>query len=688
MVCSMGLLLHPQVHAQPPDSLLALWHDPSRSDSIRLRALYDLTWDGYIYSKPDSAILLGMEMQREARAVGLAYFDARASELMAAAEYVKGDLRTAILHYDTALALNERIGDQEGIADVIGNQAGMYSVLGERDKALALYEKSRRIHEEVHDSVGIANDLNAIGAVHVARGDHARASDFYMQSIHLYQALHDESGMASGQKNLGALFMREGDYAAALEHYRQALPLAEKLNNQQRTGQCLGEIGVCLEDLGDTAAAMDHYQRSLAVRQLLDDRRGVANVQTRIGALWLKEGRLQRSMQALTKAVAMAREEELPWSLSAALTVQANLWQAKGDHHQALDLAKQAHAAALDAEDIVVERDALEAQVKSLRALHRWKKALDVQDRLAVLVNSMERDENKRTVLRNEYRFKYEQRAANDSLRHAMEAGRSALRTEQRLARERSIRNIIFALGVLALAVAVALRQRARVLRRTNAAIMEAQAKLVESERQREALEVRTNIARDIHDDLGGELTKITLLSSEAKRSLGRDPDAAASALTRIGDLSRTASATLHDVVHAVDPGKDNSVALVEHARLVAERLLDGSGVRSKLRFGHEGARTEIDPSVRHDLMLLLKEALNKALKHAEASEVAVGMAVANGRFWLDVADDGKGMPPGTYAGNGLANMRERAHRMGASFNIHTAPAAGFRVQVHGPLTS
>lgn len=76
-------------------------------------------------------------------------FVARASELLAATWYVRGDLKTALLHYDTALALHTRNKDRDGMADVITNMAAMRSFLGERDEALRLYHEGLRIHEEI-----------------------------------------------------------------------------------------------------------------------------------------------------------------------------------------------------------------------------------------------------------------------------------------------------------------------------------------------------------------------------------------------------------------------------------------------------------------------------------------------------------------------------------------------------------
>ena len=120
----------------------ALAFDRTTPDSLRFTAFYDLVWDGYLFSDPDSAYILATSLRREARAKNNKVFEARASELFAAVWYVRGDMRTALLHYDTALALHKRNMDHDGQADVLTNMASMLSYLGDLDSALALYNLS------------------------------------------------------------------------------------------------------------------------------------------------------------------------------------------------------------------------------------------------------------------------------------------------------------------------------------------------------------------------------------------------------------------------------------------------------------------------------------------------------------------------------------------------------------------
>jgi signal transduction histidine kinase len=76
----------------------------------------------------------------------------------------------------------------------------------------------------------------------------------------------------------------------------------------------------------------------------------------------------------------------------------------------------------------------------------------------------------------------------------------------------------------------------------------------------------------------------------------------------------------------------------------------------------------------------IAQEALNNALKHAEATGVTVRIKTSNDRVELEVADNGKGFDPQATdhkGGLGLTNMRERAEKLGGTFTLQSAPGKG-----------
>ena len=661
------------------DSLRAIAFDRYKPDSVRFTAFYDLVWDGYLFNDPDSAFILGTVLRTEARRSNNKVFEARCSELFAAVRYVRGDMRTALLHYDTALALHKRNGDDEGRADVITNMASMLSYLGELDSALAMYTEGLALHERLRDSASIANDLNAIGRVHMLRGDHARAVDLYMRSLSIQDQLGNKRGICTSLANLGGLYINQGDWNEAIDHYRRAAAIAEEINDEHQLGKQLEEIGSCLEELGDTVHAMSEFRRSEAVRLHIDDHHGLVNVRNRMAGILVKQGRYAEALDLYRSAEAMARTEDLPWGLGNALVGTSRALLMTELPERALRAAMAADSVSVIAEEMNLRRDAAEAKYTALKALGRWKEALSVHELMVQLNDSIMREENQREVLRNGYRYAYEKQAERDSIDHALEM----IRADSAHRHQRIKLGWLIALLIL---VAISIALRVRYVSRSKRALEEAQARLVESERSLEANEVRIRIARDVHDQLGSDLTKLVMLSSEAREVAGSDQ---ADMQTIAGDIERIAgeaNRSLGDIVWSIDPHHDSLAGLTERVRAHCERMLTWSKVDHTIDCEHLGPDRSLDPATKRDIYLMLREALNNAIKYAKAEHIDVRFHTSANQVEFEVKDDGVGMDIRSGSGHGLKNMRTRAQRIGGQMDIESAADAGTWIRFSASL--
>ncbi|MBK8948968.1 MAG: sensor histidine kinase [Flavobacteriales bacterium] len=663
------------------DSLRALAFDRTTPDSLRFTAFYDLVWDGYLFSDPDSAYILGTSLRREARAKNNKVFEARASELFAAVWYVRGDMRTALLHYDTALALHKRNMDHDGQADVLTNMASMLSYLGDLDSALALYNEGLALHERLRDSAGIATDLNALGRVQMLRGDHARAVELYMRSLSIQEQLGNKRGICTSLANLGGLYLNQSDWKEALDHYRRAATIAEELDDKHQLGKQLEEIGSCLEELGDTAQAMRVLRRSEAVRMRIDDRHGLVNVRNRIAGLLVEQGRYSDALEFYNSAEAMARTEDLPWGLGNALVGISHVLLLTAHPEKALRAALAADSAALIAEELNLRRDAAEVKYAALKDLGRWQEALSVHERIVQLSDSIMREENQREVLRNGYRYAYEKQAERDSLDHAL----AMFRAESSHRQQRSTLGWLLALLSL---VAISIALRVRYVSRAKRALEDAQVRLVESERAREASEVRTRIARDVHDQLGSDLTKLVLLSTEAKEVAQTNTTGMQDIANDIERIAGEANRSLGDIVWSIDPHHDSLAGLTERVRAHCERMLKWSKVEHTIDCVHEGPDRSLDPATKRDIYLMLREALNNAIKYAQAKHISVRFRTSSVRVEFEVKDDGVGMDPANSNGHGLENLRQRAERIGGTISVNSLPGMGACVEFNWAMAT
>jgi signal transduction histidine kinase/ligand-binding sensor domain-containing protein len=225
--------------------------------------------------------------------------------------------------------------------------------------------------------------------------------------------------------------------------------------------------------------------------------------------------------------------------------------------------------------------------------------------------------------------------------------------------------------------------------------------KLERMDRQRAIERERSRIARDIHDDLGASLTRITLLSQSAAEELGQ-PAVASAHLQRIDATAREVTKALEEIVWAVNPRHDSLDSLVTYLGRFAQDLTSAAGVQCRIDMPTELSPCPLTSEIRHNLFLAVKEALNNAIRHAGANRVTVALQLAPDGFALVVEDDGRGFDParvGTVAaggglpatatptesesgqGNGLGNMRRRLEEMGGRCEIASRLGVGTTVR-------
>jgi signal transduction histidine kinase/streptogramin lyase len=232
-------------------------------------------------------------------------------------------------------------------------------------------------------------------------------------------------------------------------------------------------------------------------------------------------------------------------------------------------------------------------------------------------------------------------------------------------------------LGFLAaLAGAIYLISTAKLRRQLRLA---QQKELIEGERAR--------IARDLHDQLGANLTQITLLGemAEADKELPKEIEQHAG---QICATARETTRALDEIVWAVNPSNDTLESLANYACKYAQDYFAMAGVRYRSELPSGLPPTPILPEVRHNVFLAYKEAVNNVVKHARATEAHVKLELAPDRFILSVADNGRGLGDLSQKKlrNGLKNMRRRLADAHGEFEIAPAAGGGTIVKLTVPL--
>ena len=211
-----------------------------------------------------------------------------------------------------------------------------------------------------------------------------------------------------------------------------------------------------------------------------------------------------------------------------------------------------------------------------------------------------------------------------------------------------------------------------------HAAIAITNARLYERSQELSVLSERNRLALELHDAVSQKLFSLRLSAEAAATLLDRDPEAARAQVLKVGESAQEALDELRALIFELRPPDLERDGLRGALRKHVELLQRGKPGDIELDIDAEVGR---DPERDREILRIAQEALQNALRHAEAQHVAVRLRRENGRVRLEVADDGVGFDPDAPELRshrlGLTSMEERARRVDGRLTVVSSPGAG-----------
>lgn len=205
--------------------------------------------------------------------------------------------------------------------------------------------------------------------------------------------------------------------------------------------------------------------------------------------------------------------------------------------------------------------------------------------------------------------------------------------------------------------------------------------KLRELEKQNAINKERLRIAKDMHDEVGASLTRISILSELAKNRED-DRQESMSIISRISEISGNVVDEMSEIIWAMNPKNDSLDSFASYLRRYASEYLESAGIDCHFQFPEDVPPYPMNAELRRNIFLIAKESLHNIVKHANAAQVALSLEFTHDRLALGIQDDGCGFDTAGLAGtgNGLINMQKRAQELGGSFNINSSPDQGTNI--------
>jgi signal transduction histidine kinase len=193
--------------------------------------------------------------------------------------------------------------------------------------------------------------------------------------------------------------------------------------------------------------------------------------------------------------------------------------------------------------------------------------------------------------------------------------------------------------------------------------------------------EERDRISADMHDELGSGVTHIRLMSEIVKNKI---KDQHYNELEKISNSANDLLGKMNTIIWTMKSSNDTLESLVAYIRVNAIEFFDNTPIECSVKTPNVIPQVDISGEKRRNIFLSVKEALNNAMKHSQATHIIIEIMIKGSTLIIKISDDGVGIDTEKLRrfGNGLNNMKRRMESIEGSFKVENNGSAMITFEV------
>ena len=401
------------------DSLWGVWMDTSKPDTVRLKAINSIAWDGFLFTQPDSAHSIAQLEYDYALHKGDLKWQGKALNIQGCSFLVRGDYENASTSFNRTLKIFEELNDKEGMANALGNLGLVYKNQGDLTKAIRFYERSIALNESVGNEVGVSNNLKNIARIDASRGNLAQAITYYRKSLKIEEQIGNDKGVAMTLNGIASIYELQNDYSNALRHYQKSHELSKGIEDKYGMLAPLHNMGNIFAQQGKLDSALFFYEKSFTIANEIDDLKSEAASLETIATIYLEKKNEKLAIDYYEKGLSIAKQLGDATIISTCLNGLGNVYFRQGKATAAISYYTEALDWSYKSENPTKISAAANSLYLSYKAVGNGKKALENYEVYVQMRDSLLSEENQREVIRQEYKYDYEKQAVADSIQNA-----------------------------------------------------------------------------------------------------------------------------------------------------------------------------------------------------------------------------------------------------------------------------
>ncbi|WP_111671646.1 tetratricopeptide repeat-containing sensor histidine kinase [Algoriphagus litoralis] len=584
------------------------------------------------------------------------------------------------------------------------------------DSAVEYGQRSLALAQKVNDKKAIGQAHSDLGNALMQKGNFAESKDQYLQAISIRNSIGDSAGIAGAKSNLGSVYQRLFQLDSAMSNYLYALEYFEKSGNDRYTNFVKNNLAVLHEDMRNYPKALEIYSEVAAYREQNQMIPELAMVYNNMGNIHKNTKEYQKSEDFFKKALENGQKAGDSLVLSVTYNNLATLYNAMNRPDEAIATATIGIRIAEKVNSIFDQATmeyclanayskkkeyprSKELYLKSIATMKQLEAKEEVASmylRIIPVYAALNLPDSAQyyTDLYVEYRNsltedQIEELTAELQTKYETEKKDREIAQQQLTLRSKNIQLygsliLAIALGIVGYLLYSQQKLKNRQLQQEN----DLKSALAQIETQNKLQEQRMLISRDLHDNIGAQLTFI-ISAIENLKYFEPIKEQLTQRYDTIANFTKQTITELRDTIWAMNSGE---VTWEDLSGRIRDYIQKAGASASQISFDFEindriDQKATLASSSSIQILRVVQEAVQNAIKYSGADRLEIKIDSTGKEILVNIQDNGKGFVESEIKpGNGLYNMRKRAEELGGSLEIQSVEGSGTSILLIWPV--
>lgn len=540
--------------------------------------------------------------------------------------YLQANLKTAIPILERNAEDANKIGNTKAEAKTYALLALAMYFHGDYDQNIFYLTKAINLFEKIGDWENVSKEYSELG-YRLKATNIVDSEKYLLKAMKIAENKNFSTPLLSIYNQYGEVKSLKKQEDSAMIYYKKGLSIKEKVNDSVGIPYSLVNIGYSYTKSKKFGLAKKYFDRAMSYRIALKDHYGISDTYAYYGDMYFEMKKYNHAIDNYKKSLNIATNYEITNLIRHNLNMISQAYEAQNDYQNALSYYKKSQTI----KDSIINKETYDKMSELQIKFDTFSKENQILQQQAI--------EKKR----------------NNTIKILIIIIAFLLLTAFLINRQLNLRN---------------LNQKKEFELKTAFEKIESQNKLSEQ---------RQSISRDLHDNIGSQLTLIISSIDNLKNIPKIDQTILSKKLSSISNFTRETITELRDTIWAMNYDNVNFEEI--HLRVlnfISKAQYSYENINFTFNIEEQLQSRKLSSNEGLNIFRIIQEAINNAVKHSNAKNIDISITTSKNQIIFSINDDGKGFNPNEINfGNGLRNMERRAKDIAENFDIYSEKGSG-----------